>query len=283
LIEGISLSTPVFFVQNNRVDRLTAPVAIHARANGIELQHCASSNLLDVDAIGIDWSQHHPVLPYGSVQFLRKCKESSLARYILHDETCFANSTWAPFFGEAALNFRGRRITTEQVADAFANSSRIHVRPGSVDKAFAGDVFDSATWGAVVAKRELAGDLACWASPPQDIVSEWRCWIVDGQVHEVCQYRHNGTMLVRPDARQHIRKEAQDLAGLYLPANCVVLDMALTSDGYKLIEFNPIHCSGWYKADVSKVLGAWMDWSMKHDFSEVDCFRSAPAEALRLR
>jgi hypothetical protein len=51
------MTKPEFFVQNNRVERLTAPVAIYARANGIDLEDYSSSASLNVDTIGIDWAQ----------------------------------------------------------------------------------------------------------------------------------------------------------------------------------------------------------------------------------
>ncbi|WP_199028844.1 hypothetical protein [Ralstonia sp. ASV6] len=59
------------FVQNNYVERLTAPVAIFARAAGITLYDRSSTTNFDPDDCGIDWTGFRFVLTYGSVQFLR--------------------------------------------------------------------------------------------------------------------------------------------------------------------------------------------------------------------
>jgi hypothetical protein len=36
------------------------------------------------------------------------------------------------------------------------------------------------------------------------------------------------------------------------------MDVAMTADGYKVIEFNPVHGSGWYAVDIAHVLEAVM-------------------------
>jgi hypothetical protein len=70
--------SPAVFVQNNLVERLTAPVATWARKFDLNIIDVSSTENLVVDEMGIDWAEHHPVLIFGSVQFLRKCKSSKL-------------------------------------------------------------------------------------------------------------------------------------------------------------------------------------------------------------
>jgi hypothetical protein len=54
---------------------------------------------------------------------------------------------------------------------------------------------------------------------------------------------------------------AATVAKDWLPAPCVVLDVAQTAEGLHILEFNPIHCAGWYAAEVDIVLQAWLAWS----------------------
>lgn len=262
-VEAVIALPSVFFVQNNYVERLTVPVALYARQHGLALEDRSTSESFDPDDCGIDWSQYGVVLPYGSVQFIRKLKTSSLARFILHDEARFATSNWAPRFGEDALNGAGELVRADMVAERLA-AGRRHLRPDQVDKAFTGGVFDVAEWNALRTERAIANDLACWISPLSEIDAEWRCWFVGGEIVGISRYRQGGQMAVAKELAPDVRAAAERLASVYLPAPCVVLDIARVAGQFKVIEFNPIHCAGWYAADVPKVLSAWFAWAEEH-------------------
>ncbi|MBX3755176.1 ATP-grasp domain-containing protein [Ralstonia pickettii] len=255
----MAASPSVFFVQNNYVERLTAPVAMYARARGIALEDRSVTEVFDPDSCGIDWSQYGAVLPYGSVQFVRRLKSSSIGRFILHDERAFATSTWAPMFGDRALNGSGELVEAAVVRERLGGGP-MHLRPDQVDKAFVGGVFDVDAWEAVRADRRLADDLGCWISPISCIDAEWRCWFVGGRLVDLARYRENGQMAVARESASEVKEAAERLASVYLPTPCVVLDIARAAGQYTVIEFNPIHCSGWYAADVPKVLSAWLAW-----------------------
>lgn len=250
-----------FFVQNNLVNKLTIPVATYARKRNFGLEDRSSSNALVIDDCGIDWTQYKWVIPYGSVHFLRKLKESSLAKFILHDEASFATSSWSAKFGDDALNSSGQEMSVVDVSHLLLERDFLHIRPDSVDKAFNGGICNSEDWELLRLEKDLLPDLRCWVSPVRYIYGEWRCWVIDGEIIEISQYREKGNMQVRKkEGQPEILEAAQRLADKYVPAPCVVLDMALTDSGYKLVEFNPIHCSGWYAANVDTILDAWVSW-----------------------
>lgn len=242
------------FVQNNLVNPLTAPVADYAHRHGIQLEDRSCDDLFNPDDCGIDWDEYDAVIPYGSVQFIRKMLNSRLAQFIHHDEYGLSASTWLDLFEDKLLNGEGQIITINHVADYLRFFGPMHVRPNSVDKAFTGLVYDAASWAE--AKKMDDPNLLCWASPVKSILAEWRCWVVGGQVVEISQYRKDSAMYIQRTTNLDIFEAANHLASIYLPSDCTVLDMALTTNGYKLIEFNPIQSSGWYKADIDTVLNA---------------------------
>lgn len=49
---------------------------------------------------------------------------------------------------------------------------------------------------------------------------------------------------------------ARDMARIYCPAKAFVLDICLYQDEYKIVEINCINCSGFYDADMSKLIQA---------------------------
>lgn len=252
---------PCFFVQNNYVERITVPVALYARQVGAHLEDRSSTSEFDADDCGVDWSQYAHVLPVGSVQFLRHLKKSvSLGKYLLHDEVSFAATTWRDLLGAAMLNEVGQTVLAGDVGVLLAGAA-MHVRPQSEDKAFNAKVFDVSSWAEMRAERAVAEGLLCWASPVKPITAEWRCWIVGGRLVEISQYRLEGAMARVRGAPEDVTGFAAEVAQTWLPAECVVVDIARTPQGLRVLEFNPIHGSGWYAADVPTVLDAWLAWS----------------------
>lgn len=45
-----------------------------------------------------------------------------------------------------------------------------------------------------------------------------------------------------------------DMIKLYQPGRAFVIDVALTDDGLKIVELNCINCSGFYEADIQKII-----------------------------
>lgn len=262
---------PAFFLQNNLVERLTAPVARFARANNIALVDRSSTQEFDPLDCGVDWSEYAPVLAYGSTQFLRKLVASGGFRPYLHvSSLAFDAATWADKLGIRMLNATGEAVELEHVAQLLSQGPR-HVRPLNIDKAFVAQTFDSASWAERVLASNVDKSLACWISPVQHIAAEWRLWSVGGQLIEASQYRERGEMLLRRTAPAEVWEFAQDVLRTWSPAACVVIDIAQRENGaLRVVEFNPVHSSGWYAADVPAVLRAWLGW---------ECLRSAQPQS----
>jgi len=265
------MKNPVFFVQNNYVERLTIPVAQFAHAHGYALEDRSASTEFDPENCGIDWDQYGIVMPYGSVQFMRRLKESArLGKYILHSEDAFSTAHWADLLGDKAVNHRGRLIAAGEVPTLLAEGQAFHVRPDRQDKAFIAAVFDADSWEKEREKRNLDPELVCWASPVIVLKGEWRCWVIDGKIVEISQYRKEGQAHRVLEADPAIHAAALSLAELYVPAPAVVMDIALTEDGFQVLEFNPIHGSGWYAARVDVVLQTWVTWALEYFTQQTD-------------
>ena len=239
------------------------PVANYARGAGLCLEDRSSFVEFDADDCGIDWSVYGQILPIGSVQFLRKLKRSkSLAAYIHHDDDSFSATTWQERLGALMLNEVGQVVLAGDVPELLAGGA-LHVRPNAEDKAFHAKVFSVEGWAEMQAERNVAADLDCWASPSKEINGEWRCWFVGRTLVEISQYRKDGTMARVRGAPSEVVEFAAMIGRTWLPAECVVVDIASTPKGPRVLEFNPIHGSGWYAADVPTILKAWVAWAQR--------------------
>lgn len=250
-----------FFVQNNYVTKLTAPVAIYARKNEFNLIDISSHSNLNINDCGIDWSEHNKVIPYGSVQFVQKLMSSSLAKHV-HYNNSFETYIWTEHFKHHSLNFDGMNIKKNEVSD-FLKNNQYHIRPSIVDKAFPGSVFNLDNWAKLLEERNLEDNLDCWISPVKEILAEWRCWIIDGKVIQISQYRENNKMYLKNETNIEIFNIATSFLSIFIPHPCVVMDIALTNNGYKLIEFNPINSSGWYAANIDNILDNLVKYTQK--------------------
>lgn len=100
-------------------------------------------------------------------------------------------------------------------------------------------------------------------SSPKDISAEWRWFIVGGRIVSGSMYRAHGQLRKLRELDQAVIDEAQALADIWLPCDCVVMDTALVGDDIKVIEFNTINSSGFYDNDVPAVFKALWEYHNK--------------------
>jgi len=261
---------PVLLIQNNyfeRIGRLIQPCLDFCHQTDHDVIDRSLTDDFDPDALGIDWSRWPGVILYGSVGWVKRCRKSTLAAWTFYDPDAFAASTWVPILGKDALNSDGfvTDLTSLEFRLVGKQTSRFHVRPDKEDKAFVGGVYDWETWAAMATGRRRErqslppSDTQCFVSPVKEILSEYRCWFVDGVLIDISAYRKDGKQHIERCHDPLVMGAAQRLAEMYLPTRSVVMDLAATVDGFKVIEFNPISSSGWYGADTGQILWAMSD------------------------
>lgn len=250
-----------FLVQNNHVLFNSIPVAQYALRNGIELLDRSSSQQFDPMNTDVDWSKYDIIVPYGSVQFARLCREKGLADHIFYSEEGFRTDSWIEKFGPKALNYTGTLMKASEVFEHLGYAKEAHVRPNHVDKAFVAAVFDQVSWDAVRQEKNVEDDLDVFVSPPMHIDAEFRCWIVGGEVIEVSQYRKDNEMWCeRISLERPFTDGFQMIADIHLPDEAVVMDVAQVGDELYFLEFNSIHSSGWYDASIDNVWNSYLQW-----------------------
>lgn len=109
---------------------------------------------------------------------------------------------------------------------------------------------------------QLSPDTRIVLAKPKTIHAEYRWFIVGGQVITGSMYRNTGQLYSEEQLDPDVIAEAQSFADKWLPAQNVVMDLALTDFGVKVIEFNCINSSGFYKCNIKKIFDAlWDFWS----------------------
>lgn len=111
---------------------------------------------------------------------------------------------------------------------------------------------------------QLSPDTEIVLDIPKEILAEYRWFIVDGKIISGSMYRNNGILKSIEQTNTDIIQKAQEIADKWLPMSNVVMDLALTNDGMKVIEFNCINASGFYNCNIDKIFKSiWKYYSGK--------------------
>jgi hypothetical protein len=110
---------------------------------------------------------------------------------------------------------------------------------------------------------QLQPDTMIVLSHPINIDAEYRWFIVDRKVISGSMYRNNGQLFSQEITDEDMIDEAQSFADGWLPDPCCVMDLALTDFGVKVIEFNCINSSGFYKCNIKKIFDALWEYHNK--------------------
>jgi hypothetical protein len=94
-------------------------------------------------------------------------------------------------------------------------------------------------------------------SPVASVAQEWRFFVVAGRIVAGSQYKHDGVKRIREPIGEEVWTRARWMAEEWLPSANIVMDICRLKNGeFKMVEFNCLNSSGWYNADVLKVVVA---------------------------
>lgn len=182
-------------------------------------------------------------------------------------------------YGENCLNHRGFVTTLRDIDEPPCDGARFFVRPTSDKKTFGGKVFDWETFDSwrksVIALENSGGNTMTTLkssdtiviAPLTKIYAEYRFFVIDGVIVTGSLYKR-GTQVYYQNvdsgaadeelmsfARAMIDTASPNSQG-WQPNRAFTLDVALTSEGYKVIEINAINSSGFYACDMAKYVFA---------------------------
>ena len=139
------------------------------------------------------------------------------------------------------------------------------IRPTNDGKSFAGTVMDAyelEAWKRQILALDsedcptVTGDTRVMVCRKKKIYNETRCWIVDEKVVTGSVYKVGTRVICDSHVRKGVIKFAEKQARIWSPHRAYVMDVADTPEGLKIIEVNNLNSSGFYAADVQKLVFA---------------------------
>jgi hypothetical protein len=207
------------------------------------------------------------IFPFGSMGLSRIATERNWRiGSLFNDQFTFEN--WSQGFGLDNLLNSGSII--QKVSDPLPPSldTMFFARPCEDNKAFSGRVFmqeQFLDWQEKVLKindtrSKLHANTMITLAPFKRIFSEARVFVVDGKVITGSYYKiGDGVEYKEVKHGDPVLEYTQGAIKDYQPARAFVIDIALTEDGYSIIEINNINSVGLYHADADKFVQAIMN------------------------
>ncbi|MFA5722725.1 MAG: ATP-grasp domain-containing protein [Candidatus Pacearchaeota archaeon] len=154
-----------------------------------------------------------------------------------------------------------------KLGDDFVWESPEHfIRPCLDSKIFTGSVFNKEEWEAkkkvIFSKGYVTSatpDTLIQIANTKVITQEVRVWVVDGKIVTQSTYRRGSFKyydnIVDTDALEF----AQRMIDIFQLSKSFVIDVCLTSSGWKIVECGSISCAGFYDADMQRIVFALED------------------------
>jgi hypothetical protein len=166
---------------------------------------------------------------------------------------------YAGVFGRDLLNHDARVSRFDEVEI----SAPSFLRPTEDDKAFAGMVVtpeDFREWRERVLEIDgfstVDGGTQVVVASLKEIHAEYRFFVVDRRIVTASRYRLDGRSSPSANVPAEVARAAEGFVEQWQPDRAFVIDLAVTPDGPKIIEFNNINSAGWYHADLAKLIHA---------------------------
>ena len=140
------------------------------------------------------------------------------------------------------------------------------VRPLSDSKSFVGKVYEPAEfheWQVSVVDlgpdAYVHGETQVLVARPQEIWNETRCFVVDAKIVTASLYRSGGQVRYEEVLEGPALAFARECISSWVPSRAFVVDVALTPDGYRVVEVNCLNAAGFYACDMQKLVVALED------------------------
>lgn len=212
-----------------------------------------------VGKITPDINPENPVIAIGAYSLWKEAKRKRWKPGVFVNEN-FVYPKLVKNYGDNLLNKEYHISTLEGFEPKY---DEFFVKPCKDSKVFSGEVM---TWDKFREWRErilslkwegtVRGDTCVVQAPVKKIYREYRFFIVDGKVITGSQYRVGTRVFSTECHEKDVIKFAQKMVNLWAPDVGFVIDIALTPDGFKVIEINTLNASGFYACDMSKVVNA---------------------------
>lgn len=214
-----------------------------------------------------DLDEDSIIIPYGSTSLSKKAYKRGW-KGLCYDDHTFRSSTWNQNHPKM-LNSDSHFMNVSAIEKFFEGTDleqKWFIRPVRDLKEFDGTVTtakEMMKWMNSVysGNYSFSEDTEVMISPVQDILAEYRYFIVNGKIIDGSMYKFKGRLMKEKlELAWPIHRRAQELADMWLPHPVCVMDCANVDDELKVIEYNTINSTGFYDNDIGLIVRSVTDY-----------------------
>jgi hypothetical protein len=184
-------------------------------------------------------------------------------RGLFFDDATFSFANYFDKWKSSMLNFGAIQLTVNDIDKLdYSPDKLLFIRPDADNKSFDGNVKrynEIKVWAEQIKLTQtdiLNTDTEIIISEPYHLKSEWRLWIVEGKVVSASKYRENFRLTTEFGCPQDVIDFAEIKCKEYNLHDVFVMDVGLCADELYIIECNCMNSSGFYKADIGKIISS---------------------------
>ncbi|GAB4176577.1 MAG: hypothetical protein Fur006_07610 [Coleofasciculaceae cyanobacterium] len=205
-------------------------------------------------------NESNPILAFGATALVRIARERGWKPGVFYNEN-FNFKVWSEAWGKNILNYGANICILSQIETQL---TKFFIRPCEDLKYFSGTIIlkDSLKeWKAEIFNQSnyLTEDTEVVISDVKTIYKEFRFFVIDNKLVTGSLYKLGNRRCLDENIEPDAHKFSSKMIELWQPARAFVIDIALTEEGYKIVEVNCINSAGFYAADVSKIVNAMQE------------------------
>lgn len=195
------------------------------------------------------------VVCYGSIGIQKLAKKQNWNPGVWTNDN-FNSGVYSEKLGDLFLNNTTEIMLISEVISK-VQLDEFFIKPNSDDKEFAGQVMlktDFAEWYQKMIDIGYleSNDFEVAISCPIDIADEYRLVVVNNKIIAGSIYKRFGRVMPKEGWLPEFQDIINDIN--WSPADVYVVDMGLTEDGWKVIEYNTFNSSGFYECNVADII-----------------------------
>ena len=200
------------------------------------------------------------IFPFGSIKMARVSQKYGWTPGSQLNEN-HDYMVYKDYYKDNLLNYDSKIIKFGDMD--FFNKERFFARPTKDTKVFTGQEFDFGEWSEFRDRALTSGhstlldeDTDVQISSIKKIQKEIRFWIINGEIITASQYRLGNRLVLDSNVEKEAYTYCNKMIKLFELNKGFVMDLALTENGWKIIECGCINAAGFYEADMQKLLMA---------------------------
>lgn len=221
----------------------------------------------DIPSLEIDSNQNIFVCGSYSLAKIAKAKNWFPGAFINDN---FNLESWKSGWGvDELLNGTALVSKIKDLNDIALN--KFFARPLHDTKSFSGKVFsreEFLSWREKIIKTNadsLNQETEIVVAQLKKIYSETRLFVIDGKIVTGSLYKRGDKVIYDNLLNENLVEYAKEMIAKWQPDQAFVLDIAETSEGFKIIEVNNINSSGFYASDLFKFVDAIEGLDLKNN------------------